>query len=212
MNDKFYELPEEKQLRILNAAMEVFGLHEYKRASTDVIAAKAGVSKGLLFYYFHNKKELYLYLYHYVADIMKKQIVNKEFQEITDFYEVLEYSAREKVRILKKNPYLLEFAVKTFYSEKEDVSGELQKITVEQMQSVYKEYFGQLDLYKFKEDADPMYIYKMLVWMADGYMHNLKMSGKKVEMKPMMQEFQTWMKMLKRLTYKEDYLDEDDRN
>lgn len=212
MNEKFYQLSEEKQLRILNAAMEVFGLHEYKRASTDVIAAKAGVSKGLLFYYFHNKKELYLYLYHYVADIMKKQIVNKEFQEITDFYEVLEYSAREKVRILEKNPYLLEFAVKTFYSEKEDVSGELQKITVEQMQSVYKEYFGQLDLYKFKEDADPMYIYKMLVWMADGYMHNLKMNGKKVEMKPMMQEFQTWMKMLKRLTYKEDYLDEDDRN
>ncbi len=177
-----------------------------------MIAAKAGVSKGLLFYYFHNKKELYLYLYHYVADIMKKQIVNKEFQEITDFYEVLEYSAREKVRILEKNPYLLEFAVKTFYSEKEDVSGELQKITAEQMQSVYKEYFEHLDLYKFKEDADPMYIYKMLVWMADGYMHNLKMNGKKVEMKPMMQEFQTWMKMLKRLTYKEDYLDEDDRN
>ncbi len=52
MNEKFYQLSEEKQLRILNAAMEVFGLHEYKRASTDVIAAKAGVSKGLLFYYF----------------------------------------------------------------------------------------------------------------------------------------------------------------
>ena len=56
MNEKFYELPEEKQLSVLNAAMEVFAEYEYKKASTDLIAAKAGVSKGLLFYYFHNKK------------------------------------------------------------------------------------------------------------------------------------------------------------
>ena len=53
MNDKFYLLEEEKQLKIINAAMEVFGKNEYKKASTDLIAAKAGISKGLLFYYFH---------------------------------------------------------------------------------------------------------------------------------------------------------------
>lgn len=60
MNDRFYELPEEKQLAIFNAAMEVFGENDYKRASTDLIAKKAGISKGMLFYYFHNKKELFL--------------------------------------------------------------------------------------------------------------------------------------------------------
>lgn len=63
MNDKFYLLEEEKQLKIINAAMEVFGKNEYKKASTDLIAAKAGISKGLLFYYFHNKKELYMFIY-----------------------------------------------------------------------------------------------------------------------------------------------------
>lgn len=56
MNEAFADLPEEKQHAIYNAAMEVFGQYDYKRASTDLIAAKAGVSKGLLFYYFHNKK------------------------------------------------------------------------------------------------------------------------------------------------------------
>lgn len=49
MNDRFKELPEEKQMAILNAAMEVFAKYDYKKASTDLIAAKAGVSKGLLF-------------------------------------------------------------------------------------------------------------------------------------------------------------------
>lgn len=52
MNERFKELPEEKQRAVLNAAMEVFAKYDYKKASTDLIAAKAGVSKGLLFYYF----------------------------------------------------------------------------------------------------------------------------------------------------------------
>lgn len=56
MNEQFFHLPEEKQQAIINASLEVFATHEYKKASTDDIAAKAGISKGLLFYYFHNKK------------------------------------------------------------------------------------------------------------------------------------------------------------
>ena len=61
MNEMFFRLPEEKQQRIINAGIEVFSNHEYKRASTDEIARKAGISKGLLFHYFHNKKSFYLY-------------------------------------------------------------------------------------------------------------------------------------------------------
>ncbi|MDD3615641.1 MAG: TetR/AcrR family transcriptional regulator [Lachnospiraceae bacterium] len=206
MNEKFYTLPEEKQQKILNAAMEVFASHEYKRASTDDIAAKAGVSKGLIFYYFHNKKELYLYLYQYVAEVMKKSIVNQDFKNITDFFELLEYSAGEKVKILEKNPYIMDFAVKTFYSEKEDVSEDLQQYTTSQMTIMYDEYFKNLDLYKFKEEVEPMYIYRMLVWMADGYMHQLKMINQPIELKSMMKEFKQWMTMLRQLTYKEEYL------
>ena len=63
MNEAFYELSEEKQQAIYNDSMEVFGDYEYNRASTDLIASKAGVSKGLLFYYFHNKKALYLHTF-----------------------------------------------------------------------------------------------------------------------------------------------------
>ena len=52
MENKFLELPKEKQLRIINAGMEYFGQYGYKNAKTDDIATKAGISKGLLFYYF----------------------------------------------------------------------------------------------------------------------------------------------------------------
>ncbi len=56
MSERFKELSEEKQISILKAAMEVFAKYEYKKASTDLIASKAGVSKGLLFTIFKTKK------------------------------------------------------------------------------------------------------------------------------------------------------------
>ena len=128
MNEKFFSLPEDKQLQIINAATEVFAKYDYKHASTDLIASKAGISKGLLFYYFHNKKELYLYLFTYLTQIITQQVVDNDFTKITDFFELLEYSANKKAEILQKNPYVLDFAVKSFYSEKEEVSDKLQDL------------------------------------------------------------------------------------
>ena len=69
MNPKFLSLSKEKQSNILNAGMEMFGKQGYKKAVTDDIASKAGISKGLLFYYFHNKKDLYLFLWEKCAKL-----------------------------------------------------------------------------------------------------------------------------------------------
>lgn len=60
--DKFLALPKEKQKAILDGAMQVFGSAPYKKASVGDIAKAAGISKGMVFYYFGSKKELYLFL------------------------------------------------------------------------------------------------------------------------------------------------------
>ena len=62
MNDKFFSLPIEKQEAIVNAGFRVFSQNSYKKSPMSEIADVAGISKSLLFYYFHNKKELYLFL------------------------------------------------------------------------------------------------------------------------------------------------------
>ena len=54
----FLSLPEEKQQAILNAGYRVFSQNSYKNSPMSVIAGAAGISKSLLFHYFHNKKEL----------------------------------------------------------------------------------------------------------------------------------------------------------
>ena len=70
--EKFLELPNEKQLRIINAGFEYFGKYGYKGANTEDIANKAGISKGALFYYFKNKESFYLYLHEFCQNQTRK--------------------------------------------------------------------------------------------------------------------------------------------
>lgn len=208
MNEKFYTLSEEKQQSIINAAMEVFGKNDYKNASTDLIAAKAGISKGLLFYYFHNKKELYLFIYNRLIETMKEQVADTNFMEMTDFFELMNYAGTGKSDILEKNPYILDFCMRAFYSENEVVSESLKTVNTMQEEEMFKLYFGNLDTYKFKEGIEPFKVFKMLRWMGDGYIHDIQMSGKKFNMPEMLVEFKEWMDMMKRLVYKEEYQNE----
>lgn len=56
MNPKFFKLPQERQDLIRNSAMLEFGSGSFKKTSADSIAKRAGVSKGLLFHYFKDKR------------------------------------------------------------------------------------------------------------------------------------------------------------
>lgn len=208
MNEKFYSLSLDMQQSIINAGMQVFAENDYKNASADLIASKAGISKGLLFYYFQNKKGLYLYIYHYLAEIMIDQIVDIQLKELTDFFEVLRYAARNKVKALQKNPFILDFAMRAFYLEKESVAKQVNAFNNEQENQLYNVYFGQIDEYKFKAGVDPYRVYKMIRWMADGFVHDMRISGKTLNLEVMEKAFNEWLVLMKKLAYKEEYQDE----
>ncbi|SAL52724.1 TetR family transcriptional regulator [Caballeronia udeis] len=56
------------RLRIIEAAIELFGEHGFEGASTRDIAARAGVNPPALQYYFENKKGVYQTCAEYLAD------------------------------------------------------------------------------------------------------------------------------------------------
>ena len=74
MNEKWFALPAAKRRAVLRAGCRVFGAGSYKKASMQAIADEAGVSKSLLFHYFRNKKELYLYLWEQAAKVTEKAL------------------------------------------------------------------------------------------------------------------------------------------
>jgi len=83
----FFNLSEEKQLRILNACFMEFALHDYKQASITRIVKDLGIAKGSVFQYFGSKKELYHFLINYAGQ--KKLEVSHEMLSsvVDDFFE-----------------------------------------------------------------------------------------------------------------------------
>lgn len=205
MNEKFFELSKEKQRRIINASMEVFGKNEYKRAITDDIAAKAGISKGLLFYYFKNKKALYLYIYQYCLDLMKELMKAEDIANISDFFDIMNYGAQKKMSIMCEYPYIMEFVMRAFYSQQEEVSDFLAKDVQKQMAISYQQYFSHIDVSRFKEDVDPGYVFLMLQWMMDGYLHGKLSLKEPWNLDEMMETFHKWEVYFKKMAYKEEY-------
>ena len=74
MNEKFFSLPEEKQHAIINAGYRVFSQNSYKKSPMSEIADAAGISKSLLFHYFGNKQELYLFLWNKCAEVTEEYL------------------------------------------------------------------------------------------------------------------------------------------
>ena len=122
MNEKFFSLPEEKQQAILNAGYRVFSQNTYKNSPMSQIAEAAGISKSLLFHYFHNKKELYLYLWQKCADTTEEYLNHYHCYEQTDFFQSLFLGIKAKAAITRKYPYMAAFALRSFYEKDENIA------------------------------------------------------------------------------------------
>ena len=128
VNKKFFSLPEERQDLIRNSAMLEFGDNTFKKTSADSIAKRAGVSKGLLFHYFKDKRELYLYLFHYALEvcIKKYMMITYDFGE-TDFFLALEMGQKVKMDMVRRCPGLFRFVMRAYYERDSLLSPHLRK-------------------------------------------------------------------------------------
>jgi len=91
--EKFAEMREKSRNHIIAKAMEVFAEHGYYKASIEMIAKAAGISKGLTYNYFKSKDEL-------LESVFMEGF--KFFDEMMEINQT-EISAHEKLEILLSN-------------------------------------------------------------------------------------------------------------
>lgn len=203
MNQKFLALSEEKRLAIINAGLEVFSKYDYKHALTDDIAAKAGISKGLLFYYFHNKLELYNYLAKYSAKIILEQIEELKIIDGWDFFEALKLAVDVKTSMLSSYPYIYGFAIK-YYQSRKELAGNNYDDVANDVLSSYN-LIKRSDVSKFKENVDPQEVWKIIYWMSEGYMNAFK-DLTNIDVDAIKEEYFRYLDILKENFYQEEYL------
>lgn len=96
MNEKFYSLPDSKQNAIINAGYKVFSLNSYKKSPMSEVAEAAGISKSLLFHYFRNKLEFYIFLWDKCAETTIEYLTKYKCYEQTDLFESMSLGLKQK--------------------------------------------------------------------------------------------------------------------
>lgn len=206
--EKFNSLDEEKKQKILDAALREFAEQGYEKASTNRIVKEAGIGKGMLFYYFNSKKDLYEYLVDYSMDVIINDYYNLVDTSEKDFIERIKQAAEVKLKAQSENSQAMNF-IGTFMLAKEvELSPHLQQKYEELWQRGNDLIYEGIDVSLFRSDVDVKKAFKLIQWSIDGYQKELlqKHEGQKIsaiDLEFLWNEFYEYLEILKKSFYKE---------
>jgi len=170
INEVFRELEPAKRQTILNAAMDAFAQHGYEKASTNAIVREAGISKGMLFYYFGSKEQLFQDLAAYAYDTVRDALLKPLDGMDGDFIGRLRQLAERKLRIYAENPHIIRFLGAIFLERN---SGHLPPPLLEELNAAYAlsraKLYADIDTSLFREDVPPEHCIQLIRWCLEGY-------------------------------------------
>lgn len=201
MHEVFHSLEKGKQDKIINSAMKVFSQKPYSKASTDDIASMADISKGSLFYYFKNKKDLYCYLYKYSCKKIFNKIHEHEVLKEKDFFEQNKKAIVARICTMQEYPFIYDFAVRAYYETDKTVQQQIKNINDKIFAKITIHLNQNIDTSKFKNKEDIYKAIKMLLWLSEGYLKD-KQVKENVDLSDIEKDFCEYIDILKRGFYK----------
>lgn len=141
MSDKSIQNLEVKE-KIIKAAIDEFAENGYKAASTNSICKNAKVSKGLIYYYFKSKEEIYINALRFAIDTFKANVNislgNKNKSGINYISEYFD----TKFKFFRENPRYSKFIINSlvYYNvaEATELCEEFQRYNNELIYNVIK--------------------------------------------------------------------------
>jgi TetR/AcrR family transcriptional regulator len=170
---KFLNLEKEKQDRIINAALKEFAQKGYDNASTNEIVKDAEISKGLLFHYFKNKKQLFLFLYDYCVELTFEELFSKIDLTEKDFFNRMRQGIIVKMELLRKYPEIIKFIGAVFIEDSSEVKNDVINKNKELMANSYSRMFENIDMSKFKENMDIKKVINIITWTFEGFSNTI---------------------------------------
>lgn len=129
-----------KRDAILNAALKEFSSQGYDKASTNIIAKEAGISKALMFHYVSSKQELFFVVYDYFSDSIRREYFEQmDFNE-RDIFARLQQSYLLQLKLTEKYPWILEFNKLSRDTNSEEINKKLQDKENRNMQTAIPSY------------------------------------------------------------------------
>jgi TetR/AcrR family transcriptional regulator len=207
MFSKFLNLKPEKQERILQSAIKEFADKGFEKSSTNEIVKEAGISKGILFHYFQNKKKLYLFVFDYCVELCMDEFLEKVDEKERDIFEKLRQIASFKLELLHKYPGIFKFFEGAICEECSEVKSDIEERKKKLTESNYSKIFNNIDKSKFRDGVDVSRATNIIMWTLDGFgtseLQKAKASeDKQMDYEKVFYEMDIYIDMFKNCFYK----------
>ena len=207
MFSKFLQLNREKQEKILGVAIREFADKGFSKASTNEIVKDAGISKGILFHYFQNKKNLFLFVYDYFMELCMGEFFKKVDMEERDIFIKLRQISSFKLELMHKYPMIFKFFEMTMVEEGSEVKSEIEERNKKLLESNYSKVFNNIDASKFRQGVDVSRTISIILWTFEGLgaseLQKAKQTvSKRVDYEKVFREMDIYIDLFKKSFYK----------
>jgi len=167
--DSFYALEPEKRRRIIDAALDEFTAKGFNRASTNIIAANAQIGKGMLFYYFGSKEELFDFLCEYTIEFARDRYLRLFQFETRDFLEHCVRLTDVKRAALREWPKVIAFFESFYHEENSEYFFKYTKDIKTIREQVFRKIYEDIDYSLFRGDIDGQAAVCYMKWLFNSY-------------------------------------------
>ena len=168
MYENFEKLPDEKKKMIIEICIEEFADKGYVNASTNNIVKNANISKGALFNYFGNKKNLFLYIMDYATNYYVDYLITRMKKNSPDFFERILDWAKLKLQVSLEEPTIYNFFLVAYSNIPEELTKDVEKRYAKLYEKGVVLSFEGLDLSLFREDIDRQKAIELLLVTFNG--------------------------------------------
>ncbi|HIW34177.1 MAG TPA: TetR/AcrR family transcriptional regulator [Candidatus Paenibacillus intestinavium] len=170
---KLLDLDSQRRNAILNGALKEFSTQGYDNASTNVIAKEARISKALMFHYVSSKQELFLVVYDYFSNLLKKEYFELMNYDSKDIFDRLRQSYLLQINLSEKYPWILEFNKLSRTTNSNEVNEELENRSHIEYSCCYPKLFDEIDEAKFRKELDIEKCKQFIFWSNIGFTNEI---------------------------------------
>lgn len=152
------------------------------------IAEEAGISKSLLFHYFHNKREFYFYLWENCAQLTMRYLTGFQCYDQEDFFDILCRGMQAKMYVIRKYPAMGAFALKAFYEKDPEICLGIQESYRKYLDFKANAVLMRMEPEQFRPGIDLEMMYREMYLVSEGYLWEMVQRGD-MDMEKMGAEF-----------------------
>ena len=172
------------------------------------VAEEAGLSKALLFYYFRNKKEYYLYLFDLAMKVLHDTQPSPDVGKPMELFALVELAVRYRLLLVRDYPYLMRFAMRAYFERDPALQPDLEQRKSELTFTGLQTLLPMLDRSYLRNPEDAEVLTQMILTLAEGCIRDrVDVTAKGIQ--ESLIPFRAMLRSLKKHYYKPEACKED---